>query len=219
MVSTEPAPARIDRRRASSPADLVAIVTHCGHAGPWIRSGLHDRRSGLVVPARPQPCIPRATPRTAVVAAGRPAGHPRPGGRGAKRGRPHPHLDPRARSRIRWFQKCGSRRPGPDAALRHGLLWWRVDELGLPAGGHPVYAMNGIERGLALSSLLGSYWLPSAPDPGGQRTSRRAGSCSVPARERGPIVCTGFGGPADQSPPPPAQERPQQRRLPHDVQP
>ena len=96
MVSTEPAPARIDRRRASSPADLVAIVTHCGHAGPWIRSGLHDRRSGLVVPARPQPCIPRATPRTAVVAAGRPAGHPRPGGRGAKRGRPHPHLDPRA---------------------------------------------------------------------------------------------------------------------------
>jgi len=127
------------------------------------------------------------------------------------------HTSTPARSRIRWFQKCGSRRPGPDAALRHGLLWWRVDELGLPAGGHPVYAMNGIERGLALSSLLGSYWLPSAPDPGSQRISRRAGSCSVPARERGPIVCIGFGGPADQSPPPPPprpQERPQERRLP-----
>ena len=147
--------------------------------------------------------------------------HPGPGLAGGKaprrapRGRLHPHLpQPFAGAEPdQGFSAVRVDRPLDSAALRHKLLCWRVDELGMPAGGRPVYAMNSIERGPALHSFLGPYWSPSAPDPGGQRTNRRAGACSVTARERGPIVCTGFGGPADHSPPPPPP-RPQERRLP-----
>ena len=68
----------------------------------------------------------------------------------------------------------------------------RLDDL--PASGRAVYAMNGIDRSPAPYSILGVPWLVSAPDPGGQRTNRRAGVCRTrsPRRERGPIVCTGI---------------------------
>ena len=68
----------------------------------------------------------------------------------------------------------------------------RLDDM--PASGRAVYAMNGIDRSPAPYSILGVPWVVSAPDPGGQRTNRRAGVCRTrsPRRERGPIVCTGI---------------------------
>jgi hypothetical protein len=73
-----------------------------------------------------------------------------------------------------------------------GQLQQRLDDL--PGSGRAVYAMNGIERNPAPQSIQSLSWVVSAPDPGGQRTNRRAGVCRTrsPRRERGPIVCTGI---------------------------
>ena len=74
-------------------------------------------------------------------------------------------------------------------------LQQRLDDM--PGSGRVVYALNGIERNPAPHSIIGLSWEVSAPDPGGQRTNRRAGVCRTrsPRRERGPIVCTGMGDP------------------------
>jgi hypothetical protein len=74
-----------------------------------------------------------------------------------------------------------------------GQLQQRLDDM--PASGRAVYAINGIERNPAPHSAIGLSWVFSAPDPGGQRTNRRAGVCWTrsPRRERGPNVCTGMG--------------------------
>jgi hypothetical protein len=63
------------------------------------------------------------------------------------------------------------RRTYRGALAEHGTprhdrgLSWPVDELGIPSGGRPVYAMNSIEQGLALHSFLGHTGLPSAQTP------------------------------------------------------
>jgi hypothetical protein len=81
---------------------------------------------------------------------------------------------------------------------RLGQLQQRLDDM--PASGRAVYAVNGIERNPAPHSsiglsCIGLSWGVSAPDPGGQRTNRRAGVCWTRSRprERRPIVCTGIG--------------------------
>ena len=72
-------------------------------------------------------------------------------------------------------------------------LQQRLDDM--PASGPAVYALHGIERNPAPHSIMGLSWVVSAPDPGGQRTNRRAGVCWTRSRprERRPIVCTGIG--------------------------
>jgi hypothetical protein len=69
----------------------------------------------------------------------------------------------------------------------------RLDDMA--GSGRAVYAMNGVERNPAPRSIMGLSWVVSAPEPGGQRTNRRAGVCRTRSRqrERGPIVCTGIG--------------------------
>jgi hypothetical protein len=76
---------------------------------------------------------------------------------------------------------------------RLGQLQQRLDDM--PASGRAVYAVNGIERNPAPNSIIGLSCVVSAPDPGGQRTNRRAGVCWTRSRprERGSIVCTGIG--------------------------
>jgi hypothetical protein len=65
----------------------------------------------------------------------------------------------------------------------------------MPGSGRVVYAMLGIEPNPVPHSVMGLSWEVPAPDPGGQRTDRRAGVCRTRSRrrERGPIVCTGMG--------------------------
>ena len=52
-------------------------------------------------------------------------------------------------------------------------LQQRLDDM--PASGRAVYAMNGIERSPAPYSISVLFWVVSAPDPGAERASRRAG--------------------------------------------
>jgi hypothetical protein len=72
-------------------------------------------------------------------------------------------------------------------------LHQRLDDM--PGNGRAVYALHGLEPNPAPHPVLGLSWVVSAPDPGGQRTNRRAGVCRTRSRrrERGPIVCTGMG--------------------------
>lgn len=50
----------------------------------------------------------------------------------------HTSAPPQARSRIRWSTRFASTRPRtPSRCCANGLLWWRVDELGIRAGGRP----------------------------------------------------------------------------------
>jgi hypothetical protein len=74
-----------------------------------------------------------------------------------------------------------------------GQLQRRLDDVP-GGGGRSVFAMTGVEPNPAPHPELGLSWVFSAPDPGDQRTNRRAGVCRTcsPRRERGPIVCTGM---------------------------
>jgi hypothetical protein len=118
------------------------------------------------------------------------AGRPRR----APRGRPHPHL------------------PGPSAGAEPDQVFYAVASTGprrrraapwtaVVAGRRAGHAGRRAPRvrdeqhrtGLRPALVLGPHWSPSAPDPGGQRTNRRAGACSITARERGPSCAPALG--------------------------
>ena len=65
----------------------------------------------------------------------------------------------------------------------------------VPCSGRVVYALNGIERNPAPHSILGLSWGGFRPGPrrSANQQTRRGVSDAIPARERGPIVCTGMG--------------------------
>ena len=74
-----------------------------------------------------------------------------------------------------------------------GLEQQRLGDV--PCSRHLVYALNGIERNPAPHSILGLSWGGFRPGPrrSANQQTRRGVSDTIPARERGPIVCTGMG--------------------------
>jgi hypothetical protein len=72
-------------------------------------------------------------------------------------------------------------------------LQQRLDDM--PGSGRVVYAMHGVEPNPVPRSVLGLWWEVPAPDPGGQRTNRRAGvgRTRSPRRERGPSCAPAWG--------------------------